>query len=121
MVQALNLNNNNNNNNNNIIKSRVMYYNFLIISQKLEEVFLTILTVFVTVIFVAASTEQRLVRVQCLLARYRNNISTREREGGRGREVDIMFVLSLLVDVGYTLRGLTVFPYQLIISNKIQK
>ena len=35
--------------------------------------------------------------------------------------MDIMFVLLLLVDVGYTLRGLTVFPYQLIISNKIQK
>ena len=35
--------------------------------------------------------------------------------------MDIMFVLSLLIDVGYTLRGLTVFPYQLIISNKKYK
>ena len=80
MVQALNLNNNNNNNNNN--KSRVMYYNFNHLT-KIRGCVLTVLTMFVTVIFVAASTEQRLVRVQCLLARYRNNISTREREGGK--------------------------------------
>ena len=35
--------------------------------------------------------------------------------------MDIMFELLLLIDVGYTLRGLTMFPYQLIISNKKTK